>query len=1101
MKPNYLNSIFKLALSVILLVITTAMSHAQSGCSNGITSFPYTESFENTLGGWSQSTADDINWTVDDNGTPSNGTGPDSAIEGNFYVYVEASGEGDGFPNKQAILNSPCFNLSSLSEATFSFSYHQFGSSNMGTIDLEVSDDDGSSWSSIWNSSGNQGDSWRTANVSLNAYVGGSIQLRFNRVTGSTWQADIAVDAVSLTAELDNGGNNPSQPQDLFFEDFQDENDEDRNGTDLYETDWSTNDNDIEVQENDGNNNTLRAKELDGSGKWETDLIDITGYTDLNFSVEVDDFKSLGSNDYIRFKYSINGSSNEEVLETIYNDDDDDGTVYNYNLSSIPTTATSIKLIVEFYHDDDNNDEHEIDNIKLSGVLKPTSIIAMQDWDDNDGWSYTSTNSNSGSIRNSGYGTADGSFWGMQGSTSEGTITFNEVVIDNYYNNAVFSFDYFVGDGVETSGGAQDTFTYQLYYNGSSTPSTSSVELVNNNGTNDTWVNVSLVLPDNTTSVKVVFTHQVTDTNSVERLGLDNVKVQADAINTWTGDENDEVTETTKWTQGEVPGENDVVMIESTKHLKISDDRKFKTVVINPGAFLTIDKTGSLTTVEDFINKGSDNVNMLSELANGNSPSTPGGQGNNKDEFASLVIGGEASGEINYLRAARLDLIGNSNNLLRSYVSSPVIGETFDTDFLNNGTALAMGGNGAYYIFAQWLASTNGYGVFDHNSANPHTMVPGKGYLVGMEPTQGNTVPHLKFTGDIQNSDEVTIAVNGTGASSWEILGNPYAGYLDITQFLENNPNAFLGGSNAGIYSWTGTGGNTVAQRYKVWNKSNAKLLRPGQGFTTRINGATTVTFKKEWVTIANPAMIDTDFSGRSATPAINDYVVLHLSSPNQFTMATEVYFNTHGTNGLDVGYDTEVYGGQAGNNFGIYTHLVENSNNKDMAIQTLNHNNLPTHVIPLGVNLTAGMTATISLADVFLPEDTVVYLEDRTENVWTILTDVDYTFTASNNMTDTGRFYIHFQDNSETLSNTDFDLNTLKITSITGTKTIVINGQLHTNTVLEIYDINGRKVMTQTLDSYKTQNRIDASHLATAAYVVRVNNKTQQVSRQVILN
>ncbi|WP_248413692.1 T9SS-dependent choice-of-anchor J family protein [Psychroserpens algicola] len=165
------------------------------GCANGITSFPYTEGFENTLGGWSQSSADDIDWTVDANGTPSSGTGPTSASQGSYYVFVEASAN----LTKQAILNSPCFNLSSLSDATFSFKYHQLGSTDSGTIDLEVSDDNGASWTSIWNSSGNIGDSWQSASVNLSSYVGGSVQLRFNRITGNTWKADIAIDDVSLS--------------------------------------------------------------------------------------------------------------------------------------------------------------------------------------------------------------------------------------------------------------------------------------------------------------------------------------------------------------------------------------------------------------------------------------------------------------------------------------------------------------------------------------------------------------------------------------------------------------------------------------------------------------------------------------------------------------------------------------------------------------------------------------------------------------------------------------------------------------------------------------------------------------------------------------
>ncbi|NND61627.1 MAG: T9SS type A sorting domain-containing protein, partial [Flavobacteriaceae bacterium] len=169
-----------------------------SGCSGGV-ALPYSESFESSIGAWTQSTADDINWTRDANGTPSSGTGPSSGSPGSWYIYVEASGNGTGYPNKRAIINSPCLDLSSAGNATFSFNYHMYGSNNMGTIDLEVSDDDGATWTSIWNESGNKGNSWFTANVDISAYVGGGVQLRFNRVTGSTWQADIAIDNISVT--------------------------------------------------------------------------------------------------------------------------------------------------------------------------------------------------------------------------------------------------------------------------------------------------------------------------------------------------------------------------------------------------------------------------------------------------------------------------------------------------------------------------------------------------------------------------------------------------------------------------------------------------------------------------------------------------------------------------------------------------------------------------------------------------------------------------------------------------------------------------------------------------------------------------------------
>ncbi|TBM99356.1 DUF5011 domain-containing protein [Hyunsoonleella flava] len=178
---------------------TVNVVDAIPGCSGGITAYPYSEGFEVSIGAWTQASGDDLDWLVISNNTPSNNTGPSGAVEGSSYIYVEASGNGTGYPNKRAIINSPCFDLSAASAADFSFQYHMFGAADMGTIDLEVSNDDGATWSSIWSQSGNQGNSWLTVNIDLDTYAGGSIQLRFNRFVGSTWQADIALDDINLT--------------------------------------------------------------------------------------------------------------------------------------------------------------------------------------------------------------------------------------------------------------------------------------------------------------------------------------------------------------------------------------------------------------------------------------------------------------------------------------------------------------------------------------------------------------------------------------------------------------------------------------------------------------------------------------------------------------------------------------------------------------------------------------------------------------------------------------------------------------------------------------------------------------------------------------
>lgn len=172
-----------------------------SGCASTISNFPYAQSFEADLGVWSnESSTDDIDWIRDATGTPSVGTGPSSGSDGSFYMFVEASGNGSGYPNKNAILNSPCFDLSGLSTANFNFQYHMDGT-NIGELSVEVRTANEGDWISLFSRSGAQGASWNQETISLASYVGEtSVQLRFNTTTGSSWQGDVAIDEVSITS-------------------------------------------------------------------------------------------------------------------------------------------------------------------------------------------------------------------------------------------------------------------------------------------------------------------------------------------------------------------------------------------------------------------------------------------------------------------------------------------------------------------------------------------------------------------------------------------------------------------------------------------------------------------------------------------------------------------------------------------------------------------------------------------------------------------------------------------------------------------------------------------------------------------------------------
>lgn len=181
------------------LIVTGIIQSSVVACTTTISSFPYSEGFENTLGLWTQNSGDDFDWTVNSGTTPSDNTGPSSANSGSYYAYMESSAP--NFSTKNAILTGPCFDLTGISNPTMNFDYHLYGASDMGVLNLQASAD-GGAWTTIWTKVGNQGNTWASESVDLNAFTASSsVKLRFNGTTGTTWQGDMAIDAINVSGE------------------------------------------------------------------------------------------------------------------------------------------------------------------------------------------------------------------------------------------------------------------------------------------------------------------------------------------------------------------------------------------------------------------------------------------------------------------------------------------------------------------------------------------------------------------------------------------------------------------------------------------------------------------------------------------------------------------------------------------------------------------------------------------------------------------------------------------------------------------------------------------------------------------------------------
>ena len=165
------------------------------GCTNGIT-LPHTESFENGHVHWVQSAADQFDWRRNSGSTPTGNTGPTGAADGQFYMYTEAN---DASSGARAILESSCLDLTNISNANFQFSWHMFGN-QMGSMALEITDNNGATWTPLWGRSGNFGNSWVNESLSLSVYAGKVVRFRFVGTLSNGVRGDMAIDHIRINA-------------------------------------------------------------------------------------------------------------------------------------------------------------------------------------------------------------------------------------------------------------------------------------------------------------------------------------------------------------------------------------------------------------------------------------------------------------------------------------------------------------------------------------------------------------------------------------------------------------------------------------------------------------------------------------------------------------------------------------------------------------------------------------------------------------------------------------------------------------------------------------------------------------------------------------
>ncbi|MDF0716841.1 PA14 domain-containing protein [Muricauda sp. 334s03] len=126
-------------------------------------------------------------------------------------------------------------------------------------------------------------------------------------------------------------------------------------------SDWSTNNTGrLNVQ-----GNVIQGRNLDSESTWETETINIYGYTSVSFSMDASVYQAnrFENTDYFTGEYRVDGGSWIEFVDVSGSNSDPLGPSYTVNLA---TTGSTLEIRVRMYNNS-GNERYYIDNVLVEG--------------------------------------------------------------------------------------------------------------------------------------------------------------------------------------------------------------------------------------------------------------------------------------------------------------------------------------------------------------------------------------------------------------------------------------------------------------------------------------------------------------------------------------------------------------------------------------------------------------------------------------------------------------------------------------------------------------------------------------------------------------
>jgi len=578
------------------------------------------------------------------------------------------------------------------------------------------------------------------------------------------------------------------------------------------------------------------------------------------------------------------------------------------------------------------------------------------------------------------------------------------------------------------------------------------------------------------------YTSSGTGVGSTSRWRVDNINIAISV--TWQGDDpttpNDWST-AANWSTGAVPTSSDAVVIDGTftnEPTISSTDAVALSVTIASGNTLTIDETSSLTVSGDFTNDGTVTLNSTA------------------NDFSSLIVSGTATGDITYNRFVNSydDGLGGGWDL----VGSPTVMTITDFTTANGANIEVLGSDYAFSQYDntidQWLRYATASQTGSFTSGQGYSMAT----VTQNPPPPGAAGTAVAFTGAMQTTSQSINVINNNGLNGvgrrWNLVSNPFPSYINgntaaeaVNNFMDVN-SGVIDGSFLGVYGWNGSSYTTYN------NTSDAFSIAPGQGF---------------WVAALNTANTPLDFTtAMRTTTGTGDFVAgpqplvykLELKLFNEQTQkaATKFYFKDGLSLDLDPGYDAGAYNQSTK----LSTRLPQGSQEFAFEINAMGIDALQNTRVPLEIRQNAGQAFTISIADMDLPEDIYVYLEDALNGTLTSLKDQDFELVAQSNLSGVDRFFIVFKSNS-VLSNGDaFGIDALNVYKVNTDSFVTITGispelgQLN----VSLYNILGQTVREKSLNPATATQRVSTQGLASGLYIVHIKSGNQTTVKKVIV-